>query len=80
MHLAIISNKTTYMFITLYNLYARMKKKVDMDFFFLRNTIAYSKNHSREIWKRSIDHPVYLPANTGLFPVVHYLAYLSVSS
>lgn len=31
---AIISDKTTYMFIILYNLYARMKKKVDMDLFF----------------------------------------------
>lgn len=31
---AIISGKTIYMFIILYNLYARMKKKVDMEFFF----------------------------------------------
>lgn len=25
-----------------------------------------------------MDHPVYLPANTGLFPVAHYLEYLSI--
>lgn len=49
MHPVIISDKATYMFIILYNLYARMKKKVDMDFYFIffRNTIVYSKNHSR---------------------------------
>lgn len=33
MHPAIISDKT-YTFIVLYNLYAKMKKKVDIDFFF----------------------------------------------
>lgn len=67
MPLSMISAQTTYGFIVLYNLYARMKKKLDVDFFFI-NTIVYSKNHSREIWKRSVDHPVYLPANRRLFP------------